>query len=96
MTEYKDWQVTLSFRVPAGDEDGAWTTALFEAALKFASASIAGMTARADTELGRVWLAFSVVDTTEELALEIARGLEERVLAEVLSGDGISVTDVCV
>lgn len=89
--EFSDWTITLPFTVPPGDEDGAFTEALFEAAVDHAPPDSAGMTARADTAEGKVWITFTMLNRSEGLAKEIADSMRQRVEDAVLSGD-----DACV
>lgn len=91
MSEYRDWKITLPFAVPAGDTDGVMTEALFEAALEHAPSQAAGMTARADAKLGKVWVVFTLVHSSRGLADEVASSMRQRVSDAVFSGD-----DACV
>jgi hypothetical protein len=92
MTEYRDWKITLPFSVPPGDEDGAFTEALFEAALHHAPSEAEGMVARADTVEGKVWIVFTLVNSSRGLAEDIASSLKKRVRESVLSGDEACVS----
>lgn len=91
MSDFRDWQITLPFSVPVGDVDGVLTEALLDAALEHAPAQAAGMVARADTHEGRVWITFTLVDTSKDLADSISAEMLQRVRDAVLSGD-----DACV
>ena len=91
MSEYQDWKITLPFAVAPGDTDGVITEALFNAALEHAPSEAAGMTARADANLGKVWITFTLVNSSRGLADEVARAMRSRVAEAVLSGD-----DACV
>lgn len=90
-TEYRDWKITLPFSVPAGDTEGVLTEALFEAALHHAPSQAAGLVASANTDEGKVWIVFTLVNSSRGLADEIAKSMRERVKETVFSGD-----DVCV
>jgi hypothetical protein len=92
MTEYRDWKITLPFSVPPGDDDGAFTEALFDAAVRHAPSGAAGMVARADTVEGKVWIVFTLVNSSRGLAEDIARSMRKRVGESVLSGDEACVS----
>lgn len=87
MTEFHDWNITLPFSVPAGDAEGVLTEALFDAALEHAPSDAHGITARADTRVGKVWIVFTLVGASEELAKSMASEMRERLGESVLSGD---------
>lgn len=89
--DYRDWTITLPFTVPAGDLEGAFTEALFEAAVEHAPSDSAGLTARADTSEGKVWITFTLINTSQGLAQEIATSMLHRVSEAVLSGE-----DACI
>jgi hypothetical protein len=91
-SEYRDWTITLAFSVQPGDVEGAMTEALFEAALMHAPSQATGMTARADTEAGRVWIVFTLVSASRGLADEIAQSMKQRIRETVLSEDESHVT----
>ena len=91
MTEFRDWTITLPFSVPRSDTEGVLTEALFEAALEHAPSDAQGMTARADTREGKVWIVFTLPSRSEDLAKSIAAEMRERVGDAVLSGD-----DACI
>lgn len=91
MTEFCDWNITLPFSVPPGDAEGVLTEALFEAALEHAPSEAHGMTARANTREGKVWIVFTLVGASEDLARSIASEMRGRIGDAVLSGD-----DVCI
>ena len=91
MTELRDWTITLPFSVPRGDTEGVLTEALFEAALEHAPSDAHGMTARANTREGKVWIVFTLASRSEDLAKSIAAEMRERVGHAVLSGD-----DACI
>lgn len=91
MSEYRDWKITLAFAVRAGDTEGVMTEALFDAALEHAPSQAAGMTARADTRIGKVWIVFTLVNSSRGLADEVASSMRTRVAESVLAGD-----DACV
>lgn len=92
MTEFKDWQITIEFKVPKGDVEGDWTDAILEAGLEAAPDCIVGMVAGADTHAGRVTLTFTAVDTSEDFVCEIKDELRERIPDAIRSsrsgGDG--------
>lgn len=90
--DLKDWTISLQFNVPAGDADGVLTEALFEAALQHAPSQAAGMAARADTAEGKVWIVFTLIDSSRGLADEISKSMRERVGETVLSSDDACVT----
>jgi hypothetical protein len=92
MSDYNDWTVTLAFSVQPGDFDGALTEAIFEAALKHAPSEAAGMAASADTTEGKVWITFTLENTSRDLADEIAASMRQRVRDAVLSEDDTCVT----
>lgn len=89
---YRDWTITLPFTVPSGDEDGAFTEALFDAALEHAPPDTAGMTARADTTQGKVWITFTLLNRSQDLAKDIAATMRQRIGEAVLSGDDACIT----
>lgn len=89
--EFRDWTITLPFTVPVGDTEGVLTDALFEAALDRAPTDAGGMTARADTVKGKVWVVFTLSDASENFARDVAREMRLGVQEAVLSGD-----DACV
>jgi hypothetical protein len=90
--DLRDWTVSLTFSVPTGDEEGIFTEALLEAALQHAPSQAAGMAARADTAQGKVWIAFTLVESSRGLADEISKSMRHRVAEAVLSGDDACVT----
>jgi hypothetical protein len=92
MSDYRDWNITLVFSVQPGDTDGTMTEALFEAALTHAPSEATGMTARADTVAGRVWIVFTLVGASRGLADEIAQSMKQRIRETVLSEDESYVT----
>jgi hypothetical protein len=85
MTEFRDWQITLPFDVPVGDVEGVLTEALFEAAVRHAPGAAVDMTARADAEDGKVWVVFTLVDSSGELARDVAARMQGRISESVLS-----------
>jgi hypothetical protein len=91
MNGYRDWMISLPFSVPAGDTDGVLTEALFDAALELAPTAARGMTARGDTIDGKVWITFTLVDTSQALANEIASEMRQRIREAVLTDE-----DACV
>lgn len=90
MSEFKDWQVTLTFKVPS-DPEGDWIEAISDAAFECASDNVAGIVARGDTDECRVYLVFTVVECSHEVADEIARGMQERISAKVFAGGAVSI-----
>jgi len=94
MSEYRDWKITLPFSVPSGDADGVMTEALFNAALEHAPSDAAGITARGDTAIGKVWIVFTLVNASRGLADEVAAEMRQRVGDAVLSGDDACVSAV--
>lgn len=92
MTEFRDWQITLPFSVPAGDTEGVLLDALFEAALEHAPPEAHGMTARADTREGKVWIVFTLVGRSEDLARSIASEMRSRIGDAVLVGDEVCIS----
>ena len=92
MNEYKDWTITLPFSVPTGDSEGVMTEAVFDAALEHAPSEAKGVTARADTDEGKVWITFTLVGTSEDLAKSIASEMRARVHEAVFSSDDACVT----
>lgn len=88
-SEYRDWTITLTFDVAPGDTEGVMTEAVFEAALAAAPSEAAGMVARANTREGKVWITFTLVQASSELAHEIADSMpalvREAMLAETES-----------
>ncbi len=92
MSDFRDWQITLPFDVPTRDFEGTFTEAVFEAALQHAPAAAAGLTARADTAIGKVWIVFTLLDTSEDLARDIAVEMHARVAEGVVS----AADDVCI
>lgn len=91
---YSDWTITLPFTVPAGDVNGAFTEALFDAALEHAPPDTVGMTARADTSEGKVWVIFTLLNRSETLAKDIAADMRQRVGEAVLSGDEACISAI--
>lgn len=87
----QDWKIMLPFSVPPGDTDGVLTEAIFDAGLYHAPSKAEGMVASADTDAGKVWLVFTLVDTSRDFADEIAQAMIEHVRETVFSGD-----DACV
>lgn len=94
MSEYRDWKITLPFSVPPGDTDGVMTEALFNAALEHAPSDAAGIVARADAAIGKVWIVFTLVNSSRGLADEVAAEMRQRVGDAVLSGDDACVSAV--
>jgi hypothetical protein len=94
MSEYRDWTITLTFSVPAGDADGVWTEALFNAALEHAPSAAAGLVARGDTMAGKVSIVFTLMNASRGLADEVASAMRRRVTDAVLSGDETCVAEV--
>jgi hypothetical protein len=92
MTDFSNWTITLPFSVPPGDTEGVLTEALFEAALEHAPVEAEGMTARADTREGKVWIVFTLVGASSELAKSVAEEMRGRVGNAVLSGDDACIT----
>jgi hypothetical protein len=92
MSDYKDWTVTLAFSVQPGDFDGTMTEVIFEAARQHAPTQAAGMVASADTTEGKVWITFTLENTSHELASGIAAQMRQRVRETVLSEDDACVT----
>jgi hypothetical protein len=92
MSEYRDWTVTLAFSVQPGDVEGKMTEAIFEAALEHAPSQAAGMTARADTVEGKVWIVFTLVNASHGLAEEIAASMKQRVRETVLTEEDSRIT----
>jgi succinylarginine dihydrolase len=90
--DYKDWTVTLPFAVQPGDFEGAMTEAIFEAARRHAPAEAAGMVASADTVEGKVWITFTLENTSRGLADDIAAQMRQRVRETVLSEEDACVT----
>jgi hypothetical protein len=94
MSEYRDWNITLPFSVPAGDTDGVMTEALFNAALEHAPSDAAGLTARGDAAIGKVWIVFTLVNSSRGFADEVAAAMRKRVGDAVFSGDDACVSAV--
>jgi len=90
--EYKDWTITLPFSVPAGDTEGVMTEAIFDAAVDLAPTQARGLTARADSEMGKVWITFTLIGSSEPLANSIAKQMRERVHEAVFSSEDACVT----
>jgi hypothetical protein len=90
--DYRDWTITLSFSVPAGDTEGVLTEAIYEAALQHAPSAAAGMVASADTVEGKVRVVFTLVNSSRGLADEVAKSMKKRVRETVFSGDDSYVT----
>jgi len=91
MTAVGPWRVTIPFKVPAGDLEGEWTATLFDASVRVAPEGALGITARADTVEGKVWVVFTLDHITGWVARNIAREVRERVSADVLGPDRIDV-----
>ncbi|HZV74188.1 MAG TPA: hypothetical protein VFF79_10780 [Conexibacter sp.] len=85
--DYKDWTITLAFSVKPGDVEGTMTEAIFEAALEHAPSGADGMTARADTVQGKVWIVFTLVNASRGFADEVAASMKKRVRDAVVTGD---------
>lgn len=94
MSEYQDWRITLPFSVPVGDTEGMMTETLFNAALEHAPSDAAGLTARGDAEAGRVWIVFTLVNSSRGLADEVAGSMRTRVHEAVLADEGTCVSGV--
>ena len=92
MTEYRDWNIQLTFNVPPGDTDGVMTDAILDAALEHGPSQAAGVVASASTHEGKVWIMFTLVDSSRGLADEVANAMRLRVLETVFSGDDASVS----
>lgn len=92
MNDSRDWQITLPFSVPRGDTEGAFTEALFEAAVDQAPADATGFVARADTAKAKVWITFTLIESSRELAGEVAGKMLDRVSRAVLSGDDATIS----
>jgi len=92
MTEFQDWTITLTFNVPPGDTAGDLTEALFEAAVQHSPRDAAGITARADTTDGKVWITFTLVNASKELATRIAKDMKPRIAETVFSDEDACVT----
>lgn len=92
MTDDRDWNVTLTFKVPAGDTEGVLTEALFDAAVAHAPSDARGLVARADTVEGKVWIAFTLVGHSEDFAKDLATQMKRRIRETVFSGDDACVT----
>lgn len=92
MTDYRDWDISLAFNVPQGDTEGIVTEALFEAAVEHAPSDAAGLVVRADTVVGKVWIVFTLVNSTREFAEDVAAQMMERVGDAALSGDDACIT----
>jgi succinylarginine dihydrolase len=90
--EYKDWNITLTFSVPPMDTDGVLTEAIFDAAVDHAPSEAKGITARADTEEGKVWITFTLVDTSGALARSISTEMRERVHETVFTSEDACIT----
>jgi hypothetical protein len=90
MNDYKDWKITLTFKVPPGDVEGVHTEAFFDAALEQAPADAEGVVASANSEEGVVRVVFTLVDSSKELAESIAaqmRGRLREAVAETIAAD---------
>ena len=87
MSDYKDWTITLAFSVQPGDTEGTMTESIFEAALQHAPSQAEGMTARADTTEGKVWITFTLVEASRGLADDIAASMKQRVRETVVTDD---------
>lgn len=87
MTDYRDWNISLTFNVPAGDIEGVLTEALFEAAVEVAPSDASGLVARADTVEGKVWITFTLVNADETFAKDVASQMKQRIRETVFSGD---------
>lgn len=92
MSDYKDWTVTLAFSVQPGDLEGTMTDAIFEAAREHAPTQATGMVASADTTEGKVWITFTLENTSRGLADDIAAQMRQRVRETVLSEEDACVT----
>jgi hypothetical protein len=92
MTDYRDWNITLTFNVPVGDTEGVVTEALFDAAADHVPADGVGLTARADTVEGKVWITFTLAHAAEDFAKDVATEMKERIRETVFSGDDACVT----
>lgn len=91
-TEFHDHRITLEFNVPSGDSEGVLTEALFEAALENAPSEAAGMVASADTNKGKVWVAFTLPHSSREFADSVCAEMKPRIKDAVLSNDETCVT----
>ncbi len=91
MSDYRDWKITLPFSVPSGDTEGVMTEAIFEAALHHAPSESAGLVAGADTDDGKVWIVFTLLNSSRGFADDVAKEMRERIQETVSSGDDASV-----
>jgi hypothetical protein len=91
-TEYRDWQITLAFKVHPGDIEGTLTEALFDAALEHAPSEAVGMVARADTDDGMVWIVFTLPNASRDFADSVAGEMSEMVREAVVSDGDACVT----
>jgi hypothetical protein len=92
MNDYRDWNIRIEFSVPAGDTDGVLTDAMFEAALEHAPSEASGLLASADTAEGKVWIVFTLGNSSRGFADEIAKAMPARIRETVFSGDDACVT----
>jgi hypothetical protein len=70
------------------------TEALFNAALEHAPSDATGLTARGDAEAGKVWVVFTLLNSSRGLADEVAASMRKRVREAVLSGEDACVSSI--
>jgi hypothetical protein len=91
-TEYRDWNVVLTFNVPTGDTEGVMTDAIFDAAVEHAPSDATGLVASADTAKGKVWIVYTLANASGGFARDSASAMRSRIAETVFSGDEACVT----
>lgn len=87
----QDWQVTLKFTVPAGDEDADLASVLLDQAVAIAPACAAGFVGGANSEQGTAEVEFTIVDASSEFANEVANRMQDDLNRVVTSASAPSV-----
>lgn len=93
MTEYRDWDISIAFTVSPGDVEGIVTEALFEAAVEHLPTDAEGLVVRADAVKGKVWIVFTLVNSSRQLAGSVASQMRDRICDTALSGDAALSSD---
>ena len=93
MTDFCDWVITLAFRVRAGNEDGAWTEAILDAALAAAPSGAKGFVA--DTSRDCVYVTFTDVESSEEFVNDLSAQMREEIPRRAMDGGAATLITAC-
>lgn len=85
MSDTGDWQITLKFNVPKGDEDAALAAALLEQAIAIAPSCAAGFVGGANSDDGSAEVEFTVVDVSSDFANDVANTMQNELNGLVTS-----------